>query len=82
MADFLITRIVPLDPPTRQGRALLLAAFDVEIAGLRLRNCFLVNRKDKGFKIFGPSHHVAFHGALAREMKNAARAAYEALDRP
>lgn len=77
--DFRITRIAPLDPPTRQGQALLLAAFDLEVEGLRLRNCFLASREGKGFTVFGPSKNVAFQGRLGSGVKNAARTAFEAL---
>jgi len=79
---FQITRFEALDPPTPQGRALLLAAFDLEIDGLRLRNCFLVNRADKGFKVLGPNRNVVFQGRLASDVKNAARTEWMALEHP
>ncbi|WP_199252587.1 hypothetical protein [Chachezhania sediminis] len=77
--DFRITRIAPRNPPTQQGQALLQAAFDLEIEGLRLRNCFLASREGKGFTVFGPSKNIAFQGSLASDVKNAAAAAFEAL---
>lgn len=79
---FQITRFEALTPPKAQGRALLVAAFDLEIDGLRLRNCFLVNRADKSFKVFGPNRNVAFQGRLSSDVKNAARAAWMALEHP
>ena len=59
----------------------ILASFDAQIGKILFFNCALV-RTPQGIRIFTPHKNVKIRAPLRTEVKNAARAAFEALDDP
>lgn len=83
MSEFAITGIRVLTEPLLMKRgAKVLATFDVEARGFRLEECRLYHIEGKGWAWWTPHPRVRFPSDLRGPVKEAAKAAFEALRAP
>jgi hypothetical protein len=82
MIDVALIDVRPIDPPLEPRDRIVLASFAVEIGGVTVRRCLLLQERDRRWVVSPRCHHedaeVRFSPALSRYLTRIVRRELEA----